>query len=195
MAGRNPQFYEIPDVAYNSIPRLPTSEVNRLALEELKTRLDPVSGKMISDNIADLSKNMPGLSLDTIVSSAAMGMNSKTAGIQSLAAADGIAQLQKSGEEIATLKDSVKQKGGVRDTLYGFLKGFTRGAFATFNAPVQYAESLARRAYARAHGETPTTNPLPFANPDVTFNQLWADFLDDGQVDSGSGFLLTQTLQ
>jgi hypothetical protein len=190
MAGRNPQFYEIPDVAYNSIPRLPTSEVNRIALEELRTRLDPVSGKMISDNIADLSKNMPGLSLDTIVSSAAMGMNSRTPGMQGLASADGIAQLQKSNEEIAALKDSVKEKGGVRDTLYGFVKGFTRGAFATFNAPVQYAESLARRAYARAHGETPTTNPLPFANPDVTFNQLWADFLDDGQVDSGSGFFI-----
>ena len=78
MTGRNPQFYEIPDVAYNSIPRMPTSEVNRIALEEFKTRLDPTTGKMISDNIADLSKNMPGLSLDTIVSSAAMGMNSKT---------------------------------------------------------------------------------------------------------------------
>jgi hypothetical protein len=190
MAGRNPQFYEIPDVAYNSIPRMPTSEVNRIALEELKTRLDPTTGKVISDNIADLSKNMPGLSIDSIVSSASMGMNSKTPGMQQLASADGIAQLQKSGEEIALLKDSVKEKGGVRDTLYGFLKGFTRGAFATFNAPVQYAESLARRAYARAHGETPTTNPLPFANPDVTFNQLWADFLDDGQVDSGSGFFV-----
>ena len=190
MTGRNPQFYEIPDVAYNSIPRMPTSEVNRIALEEFKTRLDPTTGKMISDNIADLSKNMPGLSLDTIVSSAAMGMNSKTPGMQGLASADGLAQLQKSNEDIALLKDSVKEKGGVRDTLLGFVKGFTRGAFATFNAPVQYAESLARRAYARAHGETPTTNPLPFANPDITFNQLWADFLDDGQVDSGSGFFV-----
>ena len=91
MVGRNPQFYEIPDVAYNSIPRLSTSEVNRIALEEFKTRLDPTTGKMISDNIADLTKNMPGLSLDTIVSSAAMGMNSTTPGMQDLASADGIA--------------------------------------------------------------------------------------------------------
>jgi hypothetical protein len=190
MVGRNPQFYEIPDVAYNSIPRLSTSEVNRIALEEFKTRLDPTTGKMISDNIADLTKNMPGLSLDTIVSSAAMGMNSTTPGMQDLASADGIAQLQKSNEEIASLKDSVKEKGGVRDSLYGLFKGFVRGGFATFNAPVQYAESLARRAYARANGEIPTTNPLPFANPDITFNQLWADFLDDGKVDSGSGFFV-----
>lgn len=190
MVGRNAQFYEIPDVAYNSIPRLATSEVNRIALEELKTRLDPTTGKMISDNIADLTKNMPGLSLDTIVSSASMGMNSTTPGMQGLASADGLAQLQKSNEEIASLKDSVKEKGGVRDSLYGLFKGFVRGGFATFNAPVQYTESLARRAYARAHGETPTTNPLPFANPDVTFNQLWADFLDDGKVDSGSGFFV-----
>jgi len=190
MVGRNPQFYEIPDVAYNSIPRLSTSEVNRIALEEFKTRLDPTTGKMISDNIADLTKNMPGLSLDTIVSSAAMGMNSTTPGMQDLASADGIAQLQKSNEEIASLKDSVKEKGGVRDSLYGLFKGFVRGGFATFNAPVQYVESLARRAYARANGETPTTNPLPFANPDITFNQLWADFLDDGKVDSGSGFFV-----
>ena len=179
-----------------------TTNTNRLLANAVNNQvmgLDP----NIQANFDSLLRKFPNQSKDFLLSAAKLGLNASTQGIERLASVDGLAQLKQDLANIDNLKAQGEQnKGflqGVKDAVYGGIKGTTRVLFATLQAPYQYLTTVARDIYA-GKADRPNTFPMIGLYGETTnlgqlIRQTYRAVTEGKPVDTGSGFFISHDSQ
>lgn len=175
------------DVASSNLPNL---------VDQKLAGLDPAS----IQNFNSLVKMFPNQSKDYLISAAKIGLNSSTKGIEKLSANDGLAQLKQDLINVDNIKSEADKNNGFRESIYSVLKGTSRVAFATLQAPYQYLTNVGRSLYAKGKGEIGTSEliqniALPqIAGEETNLGQLLrataGTITGKGPVDTGSGFFV-----
>lgn len=152
-------------------------------------------------NLDSLVKKFPNQSKDYLLSAAKAGLNANSQGVEKLASADGFAQLMQDLTNVDNLKSQADKDKGFREGIYAVLKGTTRAAFATLQAPYQYITTVGRDLYAASKGEKSVGTALTAFNPaklvgeTTNLGQLLRAtagiVTGNGPVDAGSGFFVS----
>jgi len=175
------------DVASSNLPNL---------VDQKLAGLDPVT----IQNFNSLVKMFPNQSKDYLISAAKIGLNSSTKGIEKLSTNDGIAQLKQDLINVDNIKSEADKDNGFRESIYSVLKGTSRVAFATLQAPYQYLTNVGRNLYARGRGEISTGQLIQNASLTELFGEetnlgqlvraTAGVVTGKGPVDTGSGFFV-----
>ena len=153
------------------------------------------------DNYNSLLARFPNQSPDYLISAAKIGLNANTKGIEKLSANDGIAQLKQDLINIDNIKSQADKDKGFRESVWGVLKGTSRAAFATLQAPYQYITTIGRDLYSLGNKDSVSKSQLL---KDISLQSLFGETTNLGQllratagvitgkgpVDTGSGFFI-----
>ena len=153
------------------------------------------------ENFDSLVKKFPNQSKDYLLSAAKVGLNSNSQGVDKLSAADGLSQLMQDLSNVENIKSQADKDKGFRESIYAVLKGSTRAAFATLQAPYQYLTTVGRNMYATSKGEksaletVASFNPATLLGETTNLGQLLRAtgglVTGNGPVDAGSGFFVS----